>query len=292
MTRHLYVVHKYKSRCDTVGQPPGLGDFLQGTASLHMLSLIHGFKLRLDVSDHPLGHVLSKEHECFSNDYMSYERLGEQEFFNNLRLYVANYVADFVRAGREGYVVVCSHMMVEGHATIKPSTKELIQSLLMPSAPVEVECTAMMSRLHIRQGEFRIFHIRSGDRFRKWDVRELDGFVNDLETKFRQQAWDDQYTNPIVVMSDSYVVKKRLAERFGCLLTDVSPCHLGSQCFFDAEDDRPPSASTSDEMIKGTYLEFLIMMKASVIYTYSFYGGSNFMRTLTQFYHVDVRQVS
>src|SRR5579871_5132633 len=48
------VVHRYRTSCYSVGQPPGFCDFVRGTSALYQLSRMFDFKLIVDFSCHPL----------------------------------------------------------------------------------------------------------------------------------------------------------------------------------------------------------------------------------------------
>jgi len=50
----LVCIHKYLTKCNTKGQPPGFADFLRGTIALYNYSKKYGYTLYIDKNSHPI----------------------------------------------------------------------------------------------------------------------------------------------------------------------------------------------------------------------------------------------
>lgn len=281
-----FVVYAYISSCATVRQPPGLGDFILGTASLFNHSCTYGFRLRVDVSDHPVRHVLGRHDDMFLHDYEGLECIGHHEFFNDRRNDVAPFLEKIVaNHPSNAYVVLTTHEFPP--EPVSADAKRFIQRLLTPSMHVYTEFMDILKQFGFEAHQYAVIHIRSDDNFgRPREDHVSKTFVDRVLAN--GDVFKDYDAAKILVMSDSYEIKKQISEDMGFRFLDTRPCHNGSQAYFGDDDgDLASQSADTERMMHDTFIELFLAIHASHMFCHSVFGRiSGFASIPSLFYNV------
>ncbi len=259
--RSKVFIHSYQPECRTVTQPPGLGDFLRGSITLHQLAKRYGFILKLDFTDHPLARYFEQVDRIPKRG-----KLAVNEFFNQKNVEL------------EPFVAACSSVrptFIMTHAVPFKSVDDECRAFVRNRLQPKKEMTQCVDLLKQKLGlnRYCTVHLRMGD-------SQMDGqpaipsIVSDWFRKRIIPVWGTE----AVVISDNTHVKNELAREFGIkIVPDVKPVHLG-ECH---------TAGIPDHLIRDTLTEFMLMSQSQQIYRYSVYPwGSGFSDICSTIYQI------
>jgi hypothetical protein len=281
------VVHVYKTSYDSVGQPPGFGDFILGSISLHHLALELDFELYLDFRHHPLySSIQCTLPSCLAN--IKEKDMYVREFFNtnrdNLFSCFRNGSWEQDSDGSIATYVSCHTFPVSENST---ATKQFLQDSLKPNSYTESQLVTILNDLGISNQKYNVLHIRCGD----------DSQVKIKDLPSRVQKFLDEKMNenvhPCVVITDNLELKTQLSSTYGFLMTPWKPFHMGSIQSFPIGDssEKENNQETLENDIRNTFLDFLLASRSQHIYAYSCYclgdyGASSFVRNCETIYGV------
>lgn len=247
------IIHTYRNNCNSVSVPPGFGDFIRGSISLHNLSQKYNFNLIVDFSMHPLGKYLHNPGFAYA-PYNSHDNVIE--FFNERRDLVDDFIKTYLENPlRNNVLFLTSHKFPM--EIISKETKDYMKSVLMPTKFTKNEFDYSKELIKLRS-EYSVLHIRTGDH-NGWNESIESDIINFIENNITAE-WGSN----VLVISDSFNVKKILASKYGFTSTYFTPVHTGSVRYFSNE-------SASDESVLGTFIEYLLMSESSKIYSYTCY---------------------
>lgn len=262
----LTVVHSYRPRCQSVSQPPGFGDFLRGSISLHQLSIKYGFNLHLDFSSHPLSDFIK---HCGEADNRN--DLDVHEFFNQRNGELESFL---VGQSGKGTIKVITHAVP--HRKITGRCRHFLLKYLKPTKTLTDHLLTVSSALNLTS--YCTVHFRMGDHH---FGSELD-LPTELENWFADEIMPVWGKN-VLVVSDNASVKKILQKKFEIKTIDLMPVHLGQSAICEI----------SGVEVKNTFSEFLIMARSSWIYQYSVYPwGSSFSEMCAEIYDIPFERFS
>lgn len=261
---HMKVVnHVYRTTCSTVRQPPGFGDYLRGTISLAILSLENGFDLRLDFSQHPIGKFLRNKPTSLGSPE------SVVEFFNER----TSFLLEFIENLKDDQTVSITTNLEPDEGKINNDVRKLIREQLAFNTLIE-ESASRLSK-EISDENFAILHVRVEDQHSRTDNVEIKQLY-----KYTEINLIPSWGNRLAVLSNNKGVKWALSAKFGLPFIDTGTVHLG-EC------------NSADSDIRDTLIDFVLMSRASAIFSYSAYiwksGFSKWCASLNNVPFVEIR---
>ena len=256
----IVLVHTYRTRCSTVRQPPGFGDFLRGSLALATLSERKRFDLVIDFHQHPMQLFME-------GSYMHESGLGEvHEFFNER----ANLLNDYIDSlGPNQTVRLTTHAYPDDRE-ISEEAREIVRSQLRFNALV-------VERVRAIQGQF------SGQKYAVLHLRVPDESAESFEAeevilrrlkKYVLTRLVREWGKNVAVLSNNEGFKRTISSLFGFSYIDTEAVHLG-ECRDSGLD------------VRDTLVDFALMSQASAIHSYSSYSWkSGFSRQCAELYGV------
>jgi hypothetical protein len=259
------VRHTYRTRCTTVRQPPGFGDYLRGSIGLAILAQEQGFSLKIDLSHHPVGAFVRDNHPPIAPPA---EGVGEEageiaEFFNER----ADLLPTFLANMGEDESVSLTTNCVPDVDKVTDAVRELVRSQLTWES--SIEAAAEDIRRQISEEAFAILHIRVADEHFQARSVGMGSLCGHIE-KHVLPNWRGR----LLVLSNNQAVKRTLSERYSLPVVPTGTVHLG-EC----------NGVESD--VRDTLIDFAIMSRASTIFSHSAYSwNSGFSRWCACLYDV------
>lgn len=258
------VIHTYRTRCTTVAQPPGFGDFLRGCAALYQLSEKYGFDLKVDFSNHPLSKFL-EQYDCIEHD----DSNEVHEFFNKDNILLEPFLSSLPE---ESLSLVTTHCVPV--AGIDGGCQQFLKKRLSPNKQLKGVIKDIASQLG---GEFCVVHLRMGDHAMGSNAAAVP-----VVDEWFHDAIVPEWGNKILVLSDNMGVKEHLSACFGIFYIDNIPVHLG-QC---------GTLESPADGVRDALIDFFIMSRAKKIYQYSVYPwGSGFSDMCSRIYGVPLIKI-
>jgi hypothetical protein len=245
------VVQVYKTKYETVAQPPGIGDFILGAMSLFNL---YEDRASVDYSEHPISNFLCNE--CSVPGMSSGDVVNE--FFNK----GIGHVDDFVK-DKTGIIKVITNARI---FTVTTKLKEFIINSFLPTREL---CDTIDKELEqLGLVDYETIHIRAGDNSMFHDTPQLKVKLNEIGISF-------QNNKNVLLVTDNAFIKNYLTTTFHNIKSfKCTPIHLGL-------------LKEADEVnIKNTLLEFFMMATSKKISCYSVYGGSGFSQVISLIYDI------
>jgi len=259
------VIHTYQSRCNSVVQPPGFGDFLRGSVALFQLSRKYRFELRLDFTTHPLG--------AFLRQYDHIPNIGNEkvhEFFNAKNCELEPCLATLSDA--QVFFVMTHAVPTE---PIDDECRNFILERLRPLSGLDAFLETVLSNLGLDR--FCTVHLRLGDHTMAKDAQLPENIFRCLK-EVVLPSWGDQ----VFLVSDNAAIKAVLKNDLGVKSIGINPVHLG-QCL---------SGKNAMQDVHGTITEFLLMAQSQRIYQYSVYPwGSGFSDICSQLFKIPLEKL-
>lgn len=251
------VRHTYRTRCSTVRQPPGFGDYLRGSIALAILAQEQGFSLEIDLSHHPAGAFLRDNRPPMASP-------GEvSEFFNER----AHLLPEFVAQLRDDESVWLTTNCFPDMDKVTDAVRELVRSQLTWTS--SIEASAEDIRRQLSEEAFAILHIRVADEHfhaRSVGMGSLCGHIE----KHVLPNWRGR----LLVLSNNQAVKRDLSRKYSLPVVTTGAVHLGECNGLESE-------------IRDTLVDFAILSRASTIFSYSEYSwDSGFSRWCACLYDV------
>jgi len=207
----------------------GFADYLRGIFSLSDLANKHGYKYTVAMN-HPMAEFFEIDTTSYITETLSIEKILEKIKNKSTPIILESNYTDFT--------IEIPKNLVQSYIRPLPELKESVQEMIK-------------EKLKLKKHNFLIFHARNGD----------EGIIDEGFLKRIKQSISILRLQrlPILFMSSSQEIKKRLSGYPGIIMTNTDPCHT-SKSF------------TEKDSLKYTLIEFYIMEYAKKIYSIS--GGS------------------
>lgn len=234
------VVHCYLTHCKTNPQPPGLGDFIRGTAALFELSQKYGYELKIDNS-HPIFRYFTSEH------LIQHTSAKETEEYLPPILYEEIYrLLDKRFQKQEDFSVMTNAFF----KNVSDECRQFLKDIFTPTVFLREQIQQAYEKMGInRQRPFSVIHLRFGDFFLHNNQFNSEKFVyaKDRIQQFLQKHPNNQY----VLVTDAGAIgselKKHIPELF---YLDNQKIHSG--------DLRVSNANEVSAGIINTLVDFLM----------------------------------
>jgi hypothetical protein len=234
----------------------GLGDLLRGTIYLHQMSVEFGFEFIVDTSLHPISQYLimnthdHKEYVSANLNKIQIINCDEPDKFKPL------YDASLQCSEP---LLICTNMFCNDE--LSTDCKHFMQKLLVPNAPFKqyinqqnalYQISSTYSIMHIRLGDDEFFRNKAGNASNTRNINQAIQVIN-------------KYIEPSdILMSNSFRLKQQLKLLNSNIpMFNTRPLHLGELSTMFRENIA--------ESLRETLYEFIILMNASKIKTYSVY---------------------
>lgn len=286
------LMHRYLPKCRTVAQPPGLADFLKGTAYLYQQSKKGpnpgAFEVLVDFTKHPVGIFLQPTPHLLKKYQEYYQRTDMEviECFNQNRPVIRNIVSTLQNNPETApklMYVVCHEPydnFDSNEFVLDADDQAFMQRTLNFHDELVEECSCYQEELGILNHDYCVIHLRMGDQ-QSCQPHAFAEQLQHVEACIRQHIVP-RWGNKVLVISDNYYTKKYLCNKYDLKCTDFIPIHMGEAARFLKRDE---AASPTD--IGYTLLEFMLMSKSKTIYLHSVYGwNSGFSKLCGHIYSI------
>jgi hypothetical protein len=251
-----FVVHTFRTKCSTMSQPPGFGDFLRGSLALAILCEEKSFDLKLDFSNHPMNSFLQNPHPQLES---STDGVVE-EFFCCSPLLLKDYL-NLSNISKNPLIITNVYPKTE---KINTSIKLKIQSYLKFNSIIEDIVEDIQKKFS--SNSYAVLHIRTTDKdFYKDNIADKEVKTMKLISKYIKNKLIPKYKENIILISNNKYIKEFISSSFNIYHIKNEPIHLGH--LLDLE------ANQINTMVKDTIVDFVIMSRASAIYSYCTIGG-------------------
>lgn len=251
----------------------GFGDFLRGSIHLYRLSKPFKFNLTINLSEHPIGQYFEQSgnlhtYGTLHTEFMDWDikKILHQDFSRRLLLKLLLEQNKCNVYFTEWWPEYFSNHMLE------QNERDFIQSFLKPTMYIMMKVdsfigdTTSFHILHIRTGDSQMIQDKSKLIFPELEFK-LETYMNCIE---RHLTTLKQNNLPVILISDSFLLKRACAEKFKFRITEEMPGHSGM-----------------DFQTEGAAIEFVIMSKASTIFSIStYYWGSTFSKICSSIYNI------
>lgn len=247
----------------------GFGDMIRGTISLYKISQEFGTKFVLDFYKHPISkyfesniHENNVKHALIKSEGNVYTFYKFADLVNYIRK-MSN-VSDVIVVHTNAVYKDMNNMLENTNSSfLTYADKSYLRTLFRPTAEIKMSLDEIVKSL---PENYNVMHFRVGDDFFNNDID--DEYYNKLEEIFVK------YTEPNdVLMTDNNNLKKRLHEKFGCIILDTDIVHVG--------------LSDNDNGVKDTIIEWFVQINSKKIKTYSVYSWiSGFVYWTHQLYDI------
>jgi hypothetical protein len=261
----LCCIHKYLTKCKSVSQPPGWGDFLRGTVALYNYAKLYNYTLFIDASSHPIFNFFVKN-KYFINDsnnetvHELLPPLSYNEIDLKLKDLFEKYQS-FSIITNAFYSKVNNEMVNYGE--INDSCKIYLKELLQP-------CDLIINRLEYiykniynidQDTKYKVIHLRLGDDYIHNDI--VDGYLLEYLSIKISNLINNNPETKFILLSDSSNMAIQIKQKCQQLLYwENKKIHIGDlKNHFDG--------------LLDTVIDFFIIAKANDIYVHNFSGFSH-----------------
>ncbi len=214
------VIQIYKAMGQWKNGHPGVGDFLRGTCMLYECLKESGIDLRMDISRSDLSRWIHPDSDFFCTSSAAAENVEEYFVASGYMRLLAG-LEQFKR-GQDMEFPVCTNLGDWFCGGLTKQTREFMKPFYH-FVPAITEVSAAFRE----SGPYQVLSIRCGDRF-------FGNAVDSPEENDRKRVYDlieleilPAVKTPVVIMSDSLILKAELAQRYGFRATSHLPEHSG-----------------------------------------------------------------
>ena len=204
------LIHCYKRHNQWHNGPPGLGDFIRGTAHLHELLTDSGIKLQIDFSQSGFAKLLIKDESYSFKGEANKVASAEEYFVDHISL--IERVKLFAKSDQDE-LYICTNLGAWNRTTLPKETQEFMRKNLRFHPEIETKLTEMLV-----PKDFEVISVRCGDAFYNGEPGPHHDFFLEQTEKFFQQIIRPRVSHPLVIASDNYYLKRELANRHGLLI--------------------------------------------------------------------------
>ena len=217
------IIHVYKASHRWIERSPGIGHFIRGSCYLHEILQGRQVDLKIDISSSQLSQFIINDKQVFN--------VGRGNKLNGAKEYFAPEIKDH------------GNLVNDLNNFLSSDTQELyistnVGSWDRSSIPVETKSfvgkffnfrtiTENKFRKLIECSEYEVLSVRSGYP-QHGEVSRLDAIEKmNILNRMVEEYILPRIKYPLVISSDSYEIKKALAERFGFLILPHKSAHDG-----------------------------------------------------------------
>lgn len=241
----------------------GLGDVLRAVYSIYKTSFVSGFKVIIDISNHPISQYI----KCGRHKY--YQEV--QNNIDNIIHFHSDNVADFIKEGFKTNDVLYM-AMYSGLETYAPTDYDtdiqlFVKKNFQPTNEMKEYIQSKTNGLDL--SSINIIHYRLGDK------ELVNGNVDANKIYLCYRYLLSVLTQKSILLTDSSTFKMLVSAQKhpNIILYEHPICHIG----YDI----------GSEEIKNSLFEFFIATQAKSIQTYTVYGWvSGFMYSIHRIYNV------
>jgi hypothetical protein len=240
----------------------GLGDLLRGTVGILRYCEKRGYECIIDISLHPVSQFLLVKPHRYSQFIQE-----NKDNIKGLSQYEPVKEIDKELEDKDFAYLFTSFTDAEYDIPITPIIKQRIHELLTPNYLLSTYITSMNDDIPFP--DFSILHFRVGDDELVLEKNNCDytPYINRIR---------NTNTSKTILLSDSTVLKK-LAKPY-IFTFDVPIAHVG--------------VHSEAAHIKHTLFEFMLLSKATKIYTHSIYcWTSGFVNIINYIYDVPLQSI-
>jgi len=275
------VIHK-KLKISPTGWPPsGFGDFIRGTISLYKLSRLFGFKLVVDLSDHPCSNFL----QLNTNNIIGTIN-DTKEIYNIDELTLTNFLMKEFEI--KDIVVLETNCSYNDYNDLNHSIDsdciEFLKKYFSANDIVNKNVIKKMQELELNNKEFTTIHIRSGDRYMMEKNSKYEKYLN-CNAPIRDEniyniaqkiePCKDSFKNTkVVLLTDNQYISSILGSYFGFKTTQTKPIHFGLL-----------SQDTSE--LLDTFVDYFLMTRSNKIISIKSDNLSGFSYLCSKIYKIE-----
>lgn len=211
------VIQTFKPPQAWRSQAPGVGDFIRGACHLFEYLQPLDLDLRLDVSQTGFAGLIHQDDACFHAGDPVRVAAASEHFEDDQALF--REIAAF-REAELTELYVCSNMGAWDRLTLPPATRQFAAKFYRFTEAIEQAVAAAVAA-----PEYAVLSVRCGDDVFGDPSATLPANLEREVTSLVEAEILPASRLPIVVISDSLALKRRLAERYRLIALDHQPGH-------------------------------------------------------------------
>ena len=204
------VIQVYKNFDQWKNSPPGLGDFIRGSCHLHelMCSVNVDFKIDISQSDFK-NHIIHSDSIFSVNDMSSINHANE--YFTDHQALISD-LDSFLRDHSDAFFI-STNMGQWNRLELPAATRKFMVDFFNFN-----ESVTKYSAFHIPIDSYEVLSIRCGDRFYGQTELIVDSILKKHLFTIIENSILPNLKHPLVLTSDSFLLKKELADKYGFLI--------------------------------------------------------------------------
>ena len=204
------VIQVYKNFDQWKNSPPGLGDFIRGSCHLHelMSSVNVDFKIDISQSDFK-NHIIHSDSIFSVNDMSSINHANE--YFTDHQALISD-LDSFLRGHSDAFFI-STNMGQWNRLELPAATRKFMVDFFNFN-----ESVTKYSAFHIPIDSYEVLSIRCGDRFYGQTELIVDSILKKHLFTIIENSILPNLKHPLVLTSDSFLLKKELADKYGFLI--------------------------------------------------------------------------
>ena len=263
------IIHRYLKITSSNKCPPGLADFLKGSLTLISLSEFYNYNFYFDSSSHPFFDCLEYNKDYFlkiDTDIPTYECIPPLENYVIYNTLISLF---------ESHNNFCLITNYDNIIEIKDNHLEVLKKVLKPNKNLNNKINTILNKTININFPYIICHFRLGDNFMGIDFKiNLTLFENLLKCIYNViKENNDIPRENIIIISDCYDFKMKL-KPYNISTIDSVPIHMGLNSNNDLED------------IENTMIDFFLMTKTKIIYSFTEHDSSGFSKIVNKLYNI------
>jgi hypothetical protein len=204
------IIHVYKDFDQWKNSPPGLGDFLRGSCHLHDFMTSKNIDFKIDISQTDFSNHINFNANIFTVSNAS-DINNANEYFTDHSL-LMNDLNSFIASDKE-YLYISTNLGLWNRLDLPGATKSFMSSFYDFNADVY-----SYGIKHTPVSSYEVLSIRCGDKFYGNSIHTLDPSLIDKLFKLIDYFIVPNLKHPLFITSDSFLLKKELAEKYGFLI--------------------------------------------------------------------------
>lgn len=257
-------IHTYLQNCLTNPQPPGFGDFLRGTMTLHHFSHFYNYKLVIDNS-HPIFNYLKSKHIIKINTNQPVTELLPPLSYLDIYIMLNNLFTQkkAIRVMTNSFYDRNERGDMLNFGALTDGCKQYMRELLVPSEYIIKKINSVYELIGMNQSNrYSIIHMRIGDKCLNDSNHNLNNdLVHDVDNKVSNLINNNRGVQ-FVLITDSIQLGNYLKSRFSQLYYwENKKIHLGD-------------LKNNNDGIADTLTDFFIISKSKKIYSLNESGFS------------------
>lgn len=217
------IIHVYKSSQHWVDRSPGIGHFIRGSCYLYEILKGRQIDLKIDISSSQLSTFINSDEELFSGEQKNKLNEAKEYFAPEIKDHgnLVNDMNDFFFSDNQE-LYISTNVGAWERSSISTETKNFVGKFFNFRTGIEKKIWKL-----IGHNNYEVLNIRSGYP-QHGEISRLDAIQKiNILNRMVQEYILPRIKHPLVISSDSYEIKKVLAERFGFLMLPHNSTHDG-----------------------------------------------------------------